>query len=412
MFSAFGYHLVEEISETHVCPITRELLLEPHVTMCCGVHISQSAALKSANQPCEQCGEEELVTKPDKSHQREIKSLAVYCKNKAMGCKWNGELGNLAGHLQNSNPLSGCKFESIPCPDCGLDVQKCTMDEHKLEQCLNRPYDCEYCDYSSTYDDVMAHRSKCRTRLLPCPNSCGCESIQCQDLTQHLADCPLQAVQCKYSQEGCSAKILNRDMADHVGTNFDQHLYMIKQKLETEIAYLKSVHSSFQHLPQIVPELVIYYTKENETTSWFSPPFYTHNGGYRMCLRVDAAGFDNGAGTDVSVYIHLMRGIFDGNLKFPFQGEVTVQLVNQLENGRPPKNHRERTIVFGQEAIHHHGCRVLGPSETQERGWGVDSLVSHSVLELAGDVTHRYVTQVGGQKCMKFRIIRSVVYSM
>ena len=394
-----------------MCPITHELLLEPHMTMCCGVHISQSA-VKSSKQPCTQCDEEELATRLDKSFQREVKSLEVWCKNRDMGCHWKGELGYLEAHLKSPNPLSGCIFECMPCSDCGQSVQKCNMDEHKLEKCQRRPLDCDYCDYSSSYDEVMAHQSKCGSRLVPCPNGCGRENVQHQELKLHLDNCPLQVVQCKYSREGCSAKMPNKDMADHLMTNMDQHMFMIKQKFETEIEHLKCIQSSIQYLPQIVPELTIYYTKEKETTSWFSPPFYTHNGGYRMCLRVDVAGFDNGTGTDVSAYIHLMRGIFDGGLKFPFQGEVTVQLVNQFQNGRPPEHHYERTIVFDQKTIHHHSRRVVGPKETQERGWGVDRLVSHMKLEATGDAKCRYRTEVGGQMCMKFRILRTVVYSI
>ena len=92
---------------------------------------------------------------------------------------------------------------------------------------------------------------------------------------------------------------------------------------------------------------------------------------------MDVAGYDEGAGTDVSADIHLMRGIFDGDLKFPFQGEVTVQLVNQLEDGKPSEYHRERTIVFNEKTIHDHGRRVVGPQETQVNGRELDQLVSH-----------------------------------
>ena len=60
--------------------------------------------------------------------------------------------------------------------------------------------------------------------------------------------------------------------------------------------------------------------------AWYSPPFYTHLGGYRMCLRVDANGNGDGKGTHVSVFVHLMRGEFDDLLKWPFRGEVTIQL--------------------------------------------------------------------------------------
>ncbi|KAL5502984.1 hypothetical protein EMCRGX_G009855 [Ephydatia muelleri] len=323
--NTFGYHLVDEITDEYVCPVTRELLLDPLMTTCCGERISKNA-VKSNKQPC------------------------VFC---------------------------------TPCSDCKQDVQRSNMDAHKMEDCPQRPFDCDYCDYSSSYADVMSHQLACGSRSLPCPNGCGCQGIQYKEMKHHLDHCPLQLVQCKYSHEGCTAKVHRKDLPGHTMENMDQHLYMIKQKMEAEIASLKCIQSTIQHLPQIVPELTIYYTKEKESTSWFSPPFYTHNGGYRMCLRVDIAGYDEGAGTDVSAYIHLMRGIFDGDLKFPFQGEVTVQLVNQLEEGKPSEYHRERTIVFNQKTIYDHGRRVVGTKETQENGWGVDQLVSHEMLQIS-----------------------------
>ena len=394
-----------------MCPVTRELLLDPVMTTCCGERISKNA-VKSIKQPCVLCKKELTTTVTvDRSFQREVKSLFVYCKNQKLGCKWKGQLGDSSDHLKSIS--SGCMFEGTPCSDCKQDVQRSNMDAHKMEDCPQRPFDCDYCDYSSSYADVMSHQLACGSRSLPCPNGCGREGIQYKEMMKHHLDhCLLQLVQCKYSHEGCTAKVHRKDLPGHTMENLDQHLYMIKQKMEAEIASLKCIQSTIQHLPQIVPELTIYYTKEKESTSWFSPPFYTHNGGYRMCLRVDIAGNDEGAGTDVSAYIHLMRGIFDGDLKFPFQGEVTVQLVNQLEEGKPSEYHREKTIVFNQKCIHDHGRRVVGTKETQTKGWGVDQLVSHEMLQVSAGELYRYVTQVEDQKCMKFRILRTVVYSM
>ena len=37
---------------------------------------------------------------------------------------------------------------------------------------------------------------------------------------------------------------------------------------------------------------------------WYSPPFYSHIGGYKMCLCVDANGYGDGEATHVSVYCH------------------------------------------------------------------------------------------------------------
>ncbi len=65
---------------------------------------------------------------------------------------------------------------------------------------------------------------------------------------------------------------------------------------------------------------------------WHSEGFYTHPQGYKMCLGVYAHGRGNGRGTHVSYFLYLMPGEFNNHLKWPFQGRITVQLLNQLED--------------------------------------------------------------------------------
>jgi hypothetical protein len=75
---------------------------------------------------------------------------------------------------------------------------------------------------------------------------------------------------------------------------------------------------------------------------WLSPPFYIHPDGYKVCLHVCPNGSGSGKGTHLSVYVHLMRGEFDDQLKWPYRGEVTVKLVNQDED----KDHVVKTVHF------------------------------------------------------------------
>ena len=63
---------------------------------------------------------------------------------------------------------------------------------------------------------------------------------------------------------------------------------------------------------------------------WYSPPFYAYPGSYKMCINVTANGWKEGEDTHVSVFAYLMRGKNDDNLSWPFQGEVTITLLNQL----------------------------------------------------------------------------------
>ena len=48
----------------------------------------------------------------NKSLEREIDELHVYCFNRKKGCKWEGKKGALANHLQSS---SGCEYEEVKC---------------------------------------------------------------------------------------------------------------------------------------------------------------------------------------------------------------------------------------------------------------------------------------------------------
>ena len=49
-----------------------------------------------------------------------------------------------------------------------------------------------------------------------------------------------------------------------------------------------------------------------------------------MCIRANANGFGEGAGTHVSVYACLMKGRNDDTLPWPFTGKVTFMLLNEL----------------------------------------------------------------------------------
>ena len=44
---------------------------------------------------------------------------------------------------------------------------------------------------------------------------------------------------------------------------------------------------------------------------------------------VDPKRYGSGKGTHLSIYTHLMKGQFDDHLKWPFRGEITIQIVNQ-----------------------------------------------------------------------------------
>ena len=71
-------------------------------------------------------------------------------------------------------------------------------------------------------------------------------------------------------------------------------------------------------------------------------PFYTHSGGYKICIYVDANGYGDGNCSHISVFIKILAGCYDNQLHWPFLGTVTYELLNKLEDN----NHHSKVSTF------------------------------------------------------------------
>ena len=123
--------------------------------------------------------------------------------------------------------------------------------------------------------------------------------------------------------------------------------------------------------------LTAFKSKKENDVDWYSPPFYTHPYGYRMCINVYANGNGDGKGTHISVFAYLMKGPFDDYLEWPFQGTITIQLLNQLKY----VNHHTHTIDFTTTTDTKVVGRVTSGGRA-ERGFGHPTFLPHTKLEL------------------------------
>ena len=64
---------------------------------------------------------------------------------------------------------------------------------------------------------------------------------------------------------------------------------------------------------------------------WYSPVFCTHKKGYHFRLRVDANGWC-GTGDSVAVVVSIVKGDYDDQLQWPFEGVISVQILNHISN--------------------------------------------------------------------------------
>ena len=119
LFSLELHYLLQEKIMTllrgHVktfCPVTTHLLLQPHLTSCCGKHISKDAVteIQKKGGKCPLCNALPLSTILNKHFQREVKGFVVFCDYK---CGWQGELSALDHHLM-SCPMKDTPLQTQP----------------------------------------------------------------------------------------------------------------------------------------------------------------------------------------------------------------------------------------------------------------------------------------------------------
>lgn len=428
--AGLDYDFVDSPPDDLQCSICLLVLSEPQLTSCCGNHFC-SACVKQTqaeNRPCPLCNSPTFSTMLDKYFVRKVRELKVACPQKDSGCPWIGSLGEMERHLDAKK--GDCKFMIVDCPYlCGARFHHGELAGHQLS-CPRRPYICKFCDYKGVYEDMSAkHWTVCEKYPLTCPNHCGEVEIERRYLDHHLnSECPLQTMECQFAYAGCQIQSHRKDMSLHVRECMQDHLTMVSQKClslceqfpsefqqrldeklrereaqiedlvrrlearDQEVLDLKAKLDSVQEeLEEIkadtlqlkstvfVPPFEFVMPKFQEWKAddeqWLGPPFYSHVGGYRMCLSVDANGTEDGYGTHVSVYINLMQGEFDDHLRWPFRGSITVQLSNQRKN----EGAFEEVIRFSHGSPREAAGRVHS-GEVAASGLGITKFISHAQL--------------------------------
>ena len=81
-----------------------------------------------------------------------------------------------------------------------------------------------------------------------------------------------------------------------------------------------------EYIPHISYKIHRFNEERKNDTYLLLPPFYTHSGGYKMCMSVYCNGYGGFKGEAVSVELRMLSGKYDEHLEWPLNCNVEVEV--------------------------------------------------------------------------------------
>ena len=145
--------------------------------------------------------------------------------------------------------LKECEFLPVLCPlkcvesDGGrrgevVRVERRQLTEHEREFCSQRELKCEFCGGAVRACEMNPHLGECEEFSVDCPNGCetagetGTGQIKRGAVPLHLAECPLQRVECPYWEYGCGEEMKRRQLDLHEREYMHTHFRLAMKEVK------------------------------------------------------------------------------------------------------------------------------------------------------------------------------------
>ena len=387
---------------------------------------------------CPVCRDEEFKTFRNKAIDREIKDLCIYCTNKEKGCKWQGELNDINDHLRNSCQFEEVKCTrecgemmerryltthiEFECPRRKVNCRYChDTGEHQFiegqhkEECPKLLLPCaNMCEVGSiAREDMETHKKVCPLKMIQCHyRNVGCEvRMTRKDQEKHENENVREHLMLtKYELTCTKATLANTDnkLADTHNQLAKTHnelanalqrictlevlLYLATNKpvamptsravvLESSLSWCDKLvsmvmmsRSRHQECP-VVFKMLEFNKHKVKNIKWDSYSYYTHDKGYKMCVKVYAAGIGDGENTHLSVFLVLMKGPNDHELAWPMKVKFEMKLLNQISDSE----HYTDSLTYDENTASDSSDRVTEGDKGS--GWGHSKFICNEDLE-------------------------------
>jgi len=380
-YSKCGYDInnIEELSSRFICIFCFLLIREPIQLecgdRCCrGCFEVRAAVAPNGNITCPRDDCQEITNKnkimPDKAFKRELDVLQVECMHqKDKICSWEGQLKDYQIHLDENH-------SRYTCSNCDESFStQAALDEHLNTECSKF---FEKCSFGVVCSEDMIHKTEFHNHVLTekhqetvvkfltgehhIPDTSNREqdiqinteledrtSEKLNNLTHEIQKLNDETVQLNTSfqilQQSVNSTVqeLNNLFATfNERTPIKQIIQPKQDEIQKDIEQVYDLCNNTQHIStdgtltwriENVSEKMADAQSERQT-SIYSPIFYSSPTGYKMRARLFLFGDGNARRTHISLFFLLMKGEYDGILKWPFHYKVTFCLLDQTGNNR------------------------------------------------------------------------------
>ena len=367
----YDYEFVDASPKSLECSICLLTLRDPHVVSCCGNHFCYSCINRiNSNKPCPLCNEPGFTTFLHKGVACEVNALKIYCPNNPQGCDWQGELGQVEKHLnpEEESREKGCGFVMVECKYlCGNWFQQQIISRHETEECPKRPVEVQMAHLMKKFES-LATTSRAEIEAIRQDSNAAN-----QDSTSKIRAIELEN---KTLREKCLA--------------IEAEVQALKAE-NTKLKQQFEIHSPPAPVPRFYFSACDYTHYKANNLALFSPPFYSHPGGYKMGLEVVPGGDADGLNTHLSVYVSILRGEYDDRLQWPFKGGIVVEMYNwELKKWAYSTSIYIREAMYGERSIERFCCPSFGYTQFISNA----KLQKEYILKSAGGVIRFRVQEV------------------
>ena len=194
---------------------------------------------------------------------------------------------------------------------CGDRFERRMIQDHELDDCPRRPMEVQMSRLARKFEASLRANEKKLNDVIA-ENKAEVEAIHAENQSVKVENARLtkRITELEKKQEGTEQK------ARQIEEKHDN----LERELDTRI------------VPAPVPPFYFSITNYDHYRKvgykWRSPSFYSHPGGYKLYCAVYANGYGGGEGTHLSLFVFIMRGEYDDQLKWPFNGTVTIAMFN------------------------------------------------------------------------------------